>query len=136
MANARARLLPSGDFQTPVPGFALWSCPGVFAFANCKGSGEKERLRKVVSRSRSWCNPTFRLELGLGSQEWELALLDFALNDDCWLDEDEQDALVLRGGLVGKEPLEERDLGENRHPLFHFDLAGNGLPADEQRSAI
>ena len=47
-----------------------------------------------------------------------------------------QNLLVLRGGTVGEQPLEERDLAQHRHALFAGGFAGEGLAADEQGGAI
>src|SRR3954465_12950956 len=72
----------------------------------------------------------------LRAQQGELLLLDLALDDEGRADQDQQHELVLRGGAVGEEPLEERDLRQNRNAGLQLRLAGDSLTAEQEGAAV
>src|SRR5438045_2361659 len=81
-------------------------------------------------------SPWWRSTAYFTAQQRELFLLGFAFDDDRGFHQDEQNLLVLGHRSIGEQPLEERNLGENRNARFAFDFAADRLSTEQERATI
>src|SRR5690606_25865373 len=73
---------------------------------------------------------------GVLHQAGELFVLDLRLEDDRGLDQDQQCALVLDGGVVAEQAVEYRDLGEDGDAGLDLDFTDQPLATDEEGALV
>src|SRR5690606_29862465 len=77
-----------------------------------------------------------RLVRDLGTELREGLFFTLPGDQDRWLDQDQQDLVILGHRGVGEQTLEERHLAESRDALFAFEFGGEGLATEHQRAAV